>query len=138
MRTWIALGLLALFVRPVLAQFGGCPNDKATGVHSSSVAGGHSTTCQFGIVLFGVPIGIDTVDCPSQIYDYPPHKECLGEASPGHYCGAGPMAAVSLRRCSCAEFGGSALSISLPLCLCRRVGNGGVIPTGQTFDCIDD
>ncbi len=139
MKTWIVLGLLALLVRPVLALQGlDCPNTRATSVPAHIVGIGATTSCQLGVVLFGVAIGLDAGKCPRQAFHFPAHDACLGEGNPGTYCGSGPAVAVTLQKCACAAVGSPELALTLPFCLCRDVGSAGTLTSGKTFDCVGD
>jgi hypothetical protein len=138
MKAWIVPGLLALLAPSALAQQGPCPNTRASNVVAKFDDSGASSNCQLGIVLFGISIGIDVVRCPNQIFFYPAHEACLGQANPGTYCGAGESLAVQVQKCECVVIGSSSLGLSLPVCKCRNGGTAGIFGTGKTFLCIDN
>ena len=89
-------------------------------------------------MLFGAPIGIATVSCPSLVLTYPAHEACLGAGSPGQYCGVGDAAPVTLQKCACEEVGAPELGFGVVMCRCRNAGTAGTISTGKTFQCQDD
>lgn len=137
MKAWMVLGLLLSLTRPIFAwQLPGCPNTRASDVPVHVDDSGASSTCQLGVMLFGVSIGINVVRCPHQVFFYPAHQACLGASSLGTQCGDGPPVPVRVQKCACGVLGTSALGISLPVCNCHDAGTAGMIGTGKTLLCV--
>jgi hypothetical protein len=125
---------LVLSLPGAQAQFV-CPDERASQV-DPRVLEANFISCNLGIIIFGIKIGLGGPLCPRKKWTVPAHQECLGEENVGTYCRVQGALPIQFEECDCRTIGEADFGIMLPECVCTVVPNlGGFVEDFETVNC---